>query len=198
MLVNKDTKLHDVVIGEPSVIAVLSRFGITLGIGDKSVMQICSERNVDMPFFAAILNSYISPEFVAGNVFSQHLDASIQYLDKTVDYYNRFLIPNVEQHFNLLIRRNTSINSNLELMRKFFYEVKDELLSHMAAKGSGTHKPCDSIEEKLNDLVSMFVIHLSGNYDINLCQAVLFAIIGLRKDISQYNRICKCLSTHIK
>jgi regulator of cell morphogenesis and NO signaling len=33
------------------------------------------------------------------------------------------------------------------------------------------------------------VKHLSGDYDDNLCYAVLFAISSLEKDIKQHNRI---------
>ena len=47
----------------------------------------------------------------------------------------------------------------------------------------------DAIEQKLSDLKSMFIIHLSGEYDENLCLAVVFAIIRLEKDIIQNNRI---------
>lgn len=47
----------------------------------------------------------------------------------------------------------------------------------------------NSIEDKLSDLINMFVIHLRGEYDANLCHAVLFAIISLEKDIKQNNRI---------
>ena len=74
-------------------------------------------------------------------------------------------------------------------MRNFFSEVKTDILA--AVSGELTFASCNAVEEKLYDLISMFVIHLSGNYDVNLCQAVLFAIIGLKKDINLYNRICK-------
>jgi regulator of cell morphogenesis and NO signaling len=47
----------------------------------------------------------------------------------------------------------------------------------------------DSIEDKINDLINMFVIHLTGDYDLNLGHAVLFAIFSLKKDIKQNNRI---------
>ena len=47
----------------------------------------------------------------------------------------------------------------------------------------------DNIEDKLNDLINMFVIHLKGEYDVNLCHAVLVAIMTLQKDIKQNNRI---------
>ena len=51
MIVTKDTKLHDVVISEPAIIAVLSRFDITLGIGDNTVRRICDERGINSSFF---------------------------------------------------------------------------------------------------------------------------------------------------
>jgi regulator of cell morphogenesis and NO signaling len=47
----------------------------------------------------------------------------------------------------------------------------------------------DAIEDKVNDLISMFVIHLKGDYDMNLGQAVLLALDSIKKDIAQNNRI---------
>ena len=47
----------------------------------------------------------------------------------------------------------------------------------------------NSLEEKLHDLTSLFVMHLSGTIDPNLCYGVIFAIYTLEKDIKQHNRI---------
>ena len=47
----------------------------------------------------------------------------------------------------------------------------------------------DTIEDKLNDLISMFVVHLRGDYDTNLALAVLFSLVSLKNDITQNNRI---------
>ena len=46
-----------------------------------------------------------------------------------------------------------------------------------------------TIEDKLSDLKNMFIMHLSGQYDLNLCYGVIVAIITLEKDIRQNNRI---------
>ena len=35
----------------------------------------------------------------------------------------------------------------------------------------------------------MFVVHLKGDYNSNLCQAVLTALLSIKKDITQNNRI---------
>ncbi|MDR1981300.1 MAG: helix-turn-helix transcriptional regulator, partial [Tannerellaceae bacterium] len=45
------------------------------------------------------------------------------------------------------------------------------------------------VEELLADLKSIMIKHLSGDYDENLCYAVIFAINSLEKDIKQHNRI---------
>ena len=47
----------------------------------------------------------------------------------------------------------------------------------------------DPIEALLADLKSIMVKHLSGDYNENLCYAVIFAISSLEKDIKQHNRI---------
>lgn len=212
LLVNKDTKLHEVVIQEPAVITVLNRFKITLGLGDKTVAQICDKHSLDVNFFLSIINTFLNPDYFPENALKAYnISEIVKYLTMTNDYYRKFLIPNIEQHFNLLIMRSPNENSNLELMRNFFFEVKSELLARIENDNSalfadissmhdsslslnikdlnGTEEYDSTIEDKLNDLISMFVIHLSGTYDANLCQAVLFAIINLKKDICQNNRI---------
>ncbi|MDR2389606.1 MAG: hypothetical protein LBD89_07470, partial [Tannerellaceae bacterium] len=47
----------------------------------------------------------------------------------------------------------------------------------------------DPIEALLADLKRIIVKHLSGDYNLNLCYAVVSAIYTLGKDIKQHNRI---------
>ena len=61
--------------------------------------------------------------------------------------------------------------------------------SEVSVAGNAVQAESDSIEDKLSDFINMFVIHLRGDYDRNLCHAVLFAVISLEKDIRQNNRI---------
>ena len=100
-------------------------------------------------------------------------------------------------------------NNNLPLLFNFYREVKTEIErridsdnqwfdaiisaeqsnSEVSVAGNAVQAESDSIEDKLSDLINMFVIHLRGDYDRNLCHAVLFAVISLEKDIRQNNRI---------
>lgn len=208
-LITPETKLCNVIIDEPSVIPVINRFDITLGVGDKTVKTICREKGIDLTFFLAVINAFINESFFPDSEFSP-LSAvkTVDYLRKTNNSYLRFQLPNIERHFSALIGHSDS-NNNLPLLFELYHEVKAEIVRRIdddtkwfdeIAKSAGNTETVrtdcsekaeahDSIEDKLSDLKNMFVIHLRGDYDRNLCHAVLVAIIGLERDIRQNNRI---------
>ena len=47
-LVTPDTKLCEVIVDEPSVVPVINRFDIVLGVGDRTIKSICKEKGIDM------------------------------------------------------------------------------------------------------------------------------------------------------
>ncbi len=211
-LIHAETKLSDIILHEPSLIPVVNRFGIILGVGDKSIRTVCEEKHLDCDFFVTILNTFINEDYFPETRLKSFCATQIvDYLTQTNSYYEQFQLPNIERHFNSLIHHSDSDNNNLELMRQFFEELKRELLARIhddkhrwfpAIKAAVktlqgeelSSIECntldsDSLEEKLNDLKSLFVIHLKGDYDLNLCHGVIFAICSLEKDIKQHNRI---------
>ena len=208
-LVTPDTKLCEVIVDEPSVVPVINRFDIVLGVGDRTIKSICKEKGIDTSFFITILNAFIHESFFLENVTGAfNAGDVVDYLRKTNNSYLRNQLPNIERHFAALISRSDSIN-NLPLLFNFYREVKTEIErridsdnqwfdaiisaeqsnSEVSVAGNAVQAESDSIEDKLSDLINMFVIHLRGDYDRNLCHAVLFAVISLEKDIRQNNRI---------
>ena len=208
-LVTPDTKLCEVIVDEPSVVPVINRFDIVLGVGDRTIKSICKEKGIDTSFFITILNAVIHESFFLENVTGAfNAGDVVDYLRKTNNSYLRNQLPNIERHFAALISRSDS-NNNLPLLFNFYREVKTEIErridsdnqwfdaiisaeqsnSEVSVAGNAVQAESDSIEDKLSDLINMFVIHLRGDYDRNLCHAVLFAVISLEKDICQNNRI---------
>lgn len=128
----------------------------------------------------------------------------VDYLRKTNNSYLRNQLPNIERHFAALISRSNS-NNNLPLLFNFYREVKTEIErridsdnqwfdaiisaeqsnSEVSVAGNAVQAESDSIEDKLSDLINMFVIHLRGDYDRNLCHAVLFAVISLERTFAR-------------
>lgn len=206
-LVNIHSKLSDVLNASPEIIPLINRLGILLGTGDKDIEKICQEHNIDSDFLLAIINTYINEEYFPESVLKKFCATTIvSYMQKTYAFYEHFQLANIERHFNALISRSGE-NNNLGLMRRFFEELKQDILDRIAADNRGWF-PCieaiengkkvanpistnedTSIQDKINDLKNMFIIHLSGSYDQNLCYGVITAIITLEKDIRQNDRI---------
>lgn len=216
-LYDRETKLCDILFHEPSAITVINRFGIYLGVGDDSVETVCAKHDVDTVFFLSIINTYLNEDYFPENILkSVNLKLIVDYLSKTDTYYEQFQLPNIERHFNSLVMHSRpNNNNNLPLLRKFFMQMKEELLANIRndrevrfplllklQKGREELSADDValfkaileddghlIEDKEADLLSFFIIHLRGDYDHNLCRAVVSAIFTLGKDINQNNRI---------
>ena len=62
-LLNAETKLSEVILNEPTLIPVINRFGITLGLGDKTIRAVCEERKLDTDFFLTILNTFVNEAY---------------------------------------------------------------------------------------------------------------------------------------
>lgn len=217
-LVYPNMQLSEVVEEHPSLIPVINRFGIRLGLGDKSVKALCDEYRLDPDFLLTVLNTFLNEEyFPEKKLQTFHTSQIIDYLTKTNHYYQRYQLPNIERHLNSFISMSTPGNNTLNLIGKFFSSFKEELtirieqdenkwfpycrslcekVNESQATGqirelslSSEQRAEDAIEALLADLKSIMVKHLSGEYNENLCYAVIFAISSLEKDIKQHNRI---------
>ena len=208
-------RLSEVVEEHPSLIPVINRFGIRLGLGDKSVRTLCEEHALDTDFLLTILNTYLNEEyFPEKKLQTFHISLLIDYLTKTNQDYLRYQLPNIERHLGYFIQQSPQGNQSLALLGRFFASFKAKLIAriqedeerrfpycHQLMKGNlssefakGLQQPADQptddpTEALLEDLKSIMVKHLTGAFDDNLCYAVLFAICSLEKDIKQHNRI---------
>jgi regulator of cell morphogenesis and NO signaling len=218
-LVYPDMQMSEVVEEHPSLIPIINRFGIRLGLGDKSVRELCDEYELDADFLLTVINTFLNEEyFPEKKLRTFHLSQIIDYLVKTNRYYLQLQLPNIEHHLTSFISMNIPGNPTLALIGKFFFSFKDELVARIEyddrewfpyclslseklqdkIHGAQTILPLpvhsepqteDAIEALLADLKRIMVKHLSGDYNPNLCYAVISAICSLEKDIRQHNRI---------
>ncbi len=202
---NSNSKLSDVIMRHPSLIPVINRLGVTLGVGDNTIGKICAEADIRPDFFLSIINTFIDEEYFpvnASDTFS--LEMIIDYIRKTSTYYRHVQLLNIDRHFHSLIERSGEAN-NLQMLQRFYADMKGQLEwcldseeqifgeistdSSMPVKSDAIVDGYREVEEKLHDLLTFFVVHLRGDYDRNLCMAVVTAIFSLEKDIRQNNRI---------
>ena len=215
-LIHSNMLMSEVVEAHTSLIPVLNRLGIRLGLKDKSIRQVCEEHQLDVDFLLVIINTFLNEEyFPEKRLKAFHLSQIIDYLNKTNHYYLRYQIPNIARHLELFIAQDGSANKTLALIGRFFQSFKERLMAQIEKDEREWFPYClalgrqwatavfmedeeclgdveadeENVEALLADLKSIMIKHLSGEYNENLCYAVLFAISSLEKDIKQHNRI---------
>ena len=210
--------MSGVVEGHTSLIPVLNRLGIRLGLQDKSVREVCEEHGLDTDFVLIILNAFLNEEYFPERRLKMfHVSQIIDYLDKTNQYYLRYQLPNIARHTHSFITQSTPVNATLGLIGRFFASFEEQLTRRIHEDEQEWFPYClalsrcleenptfdadtpfaipdepvldDPIEALLADLKRIMIKHLSGAYNENLCYAVIFAISSLEKDIKQHNRI---------
>ena len=207
-LIQPNMSMSEVVEENTSLIPVINRLGIRLGLQDKTVREV----------LLIIINTFLNEEyFPEKRLQAFHVSQIIDYLNKTNQYYLRFQIPNIAKHLDLFIAHSESNNATLNLIGKFFQSFKEHLTEQIKKDESEWFPYClqlsgqlqksisfnqeeirsfsdqetndDSLEAVLADLKSIMIKHLSGDFNENLCYAVIFAVNSLEKDIKQHNRI---------
>ncbi len=204
LLITPETRIADTVIAHPEIITVLNRFGIDLGLGDNTLAGLCRVTDVNPEFLATILNTFLNRDyFPESRLRSFDISLIVRYLMMANNSYAHFHLPTIERHFGMMLAKDNGANNNLALMFGFFKELQAEIagrieddsrllaetkpLSHSQVQAM--HNADALIEDKLLDLLTMMVKHLSGDYDRRLCQAVIMGIVGLRHDVVNNNRL---------
>ena len=77
-------KMRDLVKDNHSLIMVMSRFGIPLGFGDRSVRDVCLKNGVDESTFLTVANFCSGHPFNASEISLQSLSG---YLKRSHEYY---------------------------------------------------------------------------------------------------------------
>lgn len=186
-IIKKETVLSQVLAKHHILIPIVNRFGIKLGVGDKTIETICEEQELDIDFILTILNVYLDHTYLTDERLEQFdLEPIANYFNETIQNYLHSLVPNIEKHLHAFIALSDSKNKELKALQKVFYQFKEELLVHLeqGLKHTGPYP-----HELLRDIKSILIKHVSSNFNQNLCYAVIFSVGSLEDDLIIHNRL---------
>lgn len=126
-------KMADIILNYYLLLPIIGRFGIDLGFGNKTVNEVCSEKNINTFFFLEIVNSYHNPEYFTAEELQEYPPILIiEYLTNTHNYYRKIKIPELENLVNEIVKNSNPDNKNNNiLIANFFEEYKIELIKHL-------------------------------------------------------------------
>ena len=195
-------KMKDLIKDNSSLLMVMSRFGISLGFGDKSVQEICMKQQVDLGTFLAVAN-YMSGQ--PCEVDKASLTSLISYLKQAHNYFLDYSLPSIRR--KLIEAINCSNSEDLAfLIVKYYDEYAKEVRKHMEYENKTVFVYVEEllqgrknerytidhfadrhhhIELKLMELENL-IIRYYPEKDNYLLNAVLFDIINCEQDLAMH------------
>ncbi|MFW6257579.1 MAG: hemerythrin domain-containing protein [Prolixibacteraceae bacterium] len=209
---SKDHKAYRLIHHNYNLLPVLNRFGIQLGLKDKTIETVCKERNINPDFFLAIVNTFSNEEyFPQEELLSFSPLEIIEYLKRTHRYYLNYVITKLDFQLEQLVDSRTSESQGLQMVNQFYKKYKEELKEHidyeekkvfpyiekMVLKNKAEEdytitlfeKEHTNVDEKLNDLKNLIIKYLIPDYDPNLCNEFLITLFRFEQDIYDHARI---------
>ncbi len=202
-------KMIDLISDNYSLLQVMSRFGLSLGFGDKTVQEVCTDNNVDYRTFLVVIN-FMDEGFsrLDGSGDDISIPALIDYLRQAHIYFLDFSFPAIRR--KLIEAIDCSQDEVAFLMLKFFDEYTREVRKHMdyeertvfkyvddllngcAPKNyqiSTFSKHHDQVGEKLTELKNIIIKYCPVSVNENLLNAALFDIYDCEAGLESHCKV---------
>ena len=205
-----DSRLSDLITAHPSLLTLLSRLGISLGFGDRSIADVCEQSGVDTDFFLLICNVYTFTGYVpsTATILGTDMTGLVPYLEKSHKYYVDKRLPHIERHLDAIAR---NLQGRIgKVLSSFFKQYKQEVETHfqheerevfphiralMTGKRDRTYSISEflnthsDIEGKLDDLLNIVFKYLPPQADDDKVTDVVYDILRLSEDLKKHTFI---------
>lgn len=123
-------KMADLMSNEPQVLQLIARFRLPLGVGDKSIEEVCTEYNVHVATFLTLVNYKIgSTEQI--NFEALSLPTLMSYLRQAHEHFFNFALPMLRRKLIEAINHSSGDSKIPLLIIRFFDEYVNEISLHM-------------------------------------------------------------------
>lgn len=131
-IITTQHKVASIIHHSHLLLPVLNRFGIRLGVKEKTIEQVCKEKNLNIDFVLAIINSYhIKDYFPEKELRSFSARTIVSYLRKTHEYYLNYVLVRIDGLLEELIKSGGDKNNDLKIIKSFYIKYKTELVNHI-------------------------------------------------------------------
>lgn len=201
---------------DSELLPVLNRFGIRLGCGDKTLIQLCEQNGVSSDFVLAILNVYHNETYFPERKLSTFdISPVIQYLVETHRYYFSYVIPEIENQFGILKKQKNIQKELLVILEKMFITFKNEYKRHITEEENKIFPVIHELweresidrmfklkvtslnltnihsrlDDKIIDIKNILIKYLPPMDDVNQFNAFAMSIFRFEKDLKDHSRI---------
>lgn len=201
-MIKTTDKLFEVIVNNIDLLPIVNRFEIKSNIGQKTIANICTEKQIDAGFFVSILNTFNSPDYFPP-IEKVDLQTLVFFLTNTHNYLKNVSIPKLYQLIDELKVQNPT-DKFIVIIENFFVEYITNLKKHIEyeekeifplvqnwsdVKSKKTSKEIqklfkqhENVENEISDLLAIIVQHIPENTNLQLIHDILHALSHFEKE----------------
>lgn len=203
--------MNDLTTADPSLLLVVSRFGLPLGFQNKTVREICEMHGVDTYTFLTVVNFLSEENFEMDNKYEKiSIGCLINYLKNGHQYFLEFKLPAIRAKLVDAIEAGEAESAYKDIFLKFFDEYVEEVDSHMRYEDEvvfpyvfqllDNKKPQEydirmfeerhnQIDQKLIDLKNILIKYYPSRGNSFLLTDVLIDILSCGAELTGHNNV---------
>lgn len=203
-------KMSDLICENYNMLQVLTRFGLSLGFGDRTIEEVCREQQVDCPTFLVVVNFLTVGECpLPDRMKALSVPALMDYLKRAHSYYLDFELPTIrrklieaidfthQEEVSYLIIQ--FFDAYVAEVRKHMEYENDKVFTYVQALLEGVlsteynidmfARHHEQINLKLTELKNIIIKYYPSGGDSQLVNATLFDIFSCEADLMSHTRV---------
>lgn len=207
-----DDKMVALIADNYQLIQVMSRFGIPMGFGDKTVARTCADNGVDCLTFLSVVNFVINGFTNYESAADLSVESLLHYLRQSHIYFLEYFLPAIRRKLlDGIELRATDVSF---LIVKFFDEYVHEVRTHMEYEEQNVFRYVNAllsgndaghstittysehheqVGSKLKELKNLIIKYCPENTDTNLLNDALYDIYRCEEELVSHCHVEDCL-----
>lgn len=204
----EDQKLADLLIENYRLLTVFPYFDIALGFGEKTVRQICVEKNISLPLFLLVCNVSSFDDYIPSEDIIKKTPAKdfVDYLRISHIDYIEHRIPHIINHIYDLVSDIPKRHG--EMLVEFCEKYRADVTAHFQEEEEHVYKYIltgdikklktrrelggnhNHLETTIHDLKNIIIKYIPENKDIEYTRAnVLIYLCLFEQDLEAHTRL---------
>lgn len=209
---NSKTRMSDLIDDDASLLSSVSRFGISLGFGNKTIQKACESSGIDTATFLAVINFLANGNAIPAEnkLETISIETVINYLRNSHIYFLNYKLPSIKTKLIEAVAATEQGELYSPIFIKFFDEYFDEVQKHIdfedktvfpyvmnliEGKSDPAFRISDfeahhtDIDSKLAELKNILIKYYPAkgiSYQLN---DILFDLLSCEKDLQAHNQV---------
>ena len=204
---SENTRMAELILVNSRLLYVLPYFEINLGFGEKTVKQVCNEKNISVPLLLLVCNIYTFDEYIPNTKDLRQIpiEGIISYLKSSHKDYLEVRMPKIIE--NILDLTNICRLENKNMLNSFCEKYKQEVIAHfkyeeeiafpyiialLNGRKADNYKIKEyesnhsDIDAALNDLKNIIIKYLPPECTIEKCRDILLNLFIFEYDLRKH------------